>query len=293
MQCHLGSKTLHVPGLLVQSVYTTSSGKPLAAVDGFVNGHNSSLRERWGGWYVTGKHPGELHLGNAFVADADHPELTDLQTGANVTDLRDRFNASRYLSVHSDLVALLVLEHQVRMQNLITRANYETRYALDDQARQSAGVNNVRPGWPQQRIALAGELLLEYMLFRNEAPLKGPVKGTSAFAAQFERVGPRDSKGRSLRQLDLRTRLLRYPCSFLIYSAAFDALPQEMKTYLWQRLQHILMGQDQSTTYTTMTAQDRQDVLGILLETKPEFAAWMRIAAQSKPEKASWDSNHE
>jgi hypothetical protein len=62
----------------------------------------------------------------------------------------------------------------------------------------------------------------------------------------------------------------------LIYSTAFDALPQEMKTYLWRRLQEILTGQDRSTTYATMTQQDRQAVLEILIETKPEFAAWVR-----------------
>src|SRR5437667_12204085 len=111
------------------------------------------------------------------------------------------------------------------MQNLITRANYETRYALDQQATDGGR-------WAQQRIALAGEMLLEYMLFRNEAALKGPVKGTSSFAAEFQNGGPRDFKGRSLRQLDLKTRLLRHPCSFLIYSTAFDALPLEMKRYL-------------------------------------------------------------
>lgn len=273
MQCHLDQKTLNVPGLLVRSVHTASNGMPVATVDGFVSGHNSALAERWGGWYVTGTHSGDRHLGNAFVTNLDHPERADFSTGANVTDLRDWFDTSPYLSPHSDLVALLVLEHQVRMQNLITRANYETRYALDEQNTQAT---RTTPDWPQQRIALAAEMLLEYLLFRNEAQLKGPVKGTSEFAANFERSGPRDSKGRSLRQLDLQTRLSRYPCSFLIYSAAFDALPQEMKTYLWRRLEQILTGQDRRVTYATMTSRDRQDVLEILLETKPEFAAWMR-----------------
>jgi len=279
MRCHIGPKTLNVPGLVVQSVYTTSNGVPLATVDGFVNGHNCALEERWGGWYVTGTHSGDRHLGNIFVTNSDHPEQTDLSAGANVTDLRDRFDSSRYLSPHSDLVGLLVLEHQVRMQNLITRANYETRYALDEQqarATRDTSANGNFADWPRQRIALAGETLLEYLLFRNEAPLKGPVKGTSEFAAQFERGGPNDSMGRSLRQLDLQTRLLRYPCSFLIYSAAFDALLPEMKTYLWRRLHQILTGQDRSATYATMSSRDRQAVLEILLETKPEFAAWMR-----------------
>ena len=275
MRCHLGPKTLNVPGLVVQSVYTASNGMPIKTVDGFVSGHNSPLEERWAGWYVSGTHAGASHLGNILATNADHPELNDPTTGANVTDLRHHFNTNSYLSPHSDVVALLVLEHQVRMQNLITRANYEARYALDEQARRTTNTIGTASDWPQQRIALAGELLLEYMLYRNEAPLKGMVKGTSDFAAQFERIGPRDSKGRSLRQFDLQTRLARYPCSFLIYAPAFDALPTEMKSYLWRRLEQILTGQDQSTTYATMSPKDRQAILEIVMETKPEFAAWV------------------
>lgn len=287
MQCHIGPKTLNVPGLVVQSIHTASNGEPLMTVEGFVNGHNSALEERWGGWYVTGTHAGASHLGNSFATNVARPEPADLSQGNNVTDLRGRFDTSRYQSPHSDIVALLVLEHQVRMQNLITLANYETRYAREELAAHSTLQFNsdlTKPGtpdtiagtnsdWPQQRIARAAERLLEYMLFRNETQLKGLVKGTSGFAAQFECSGPRDSKGRSLRQLDLKTRLFKYPCSYLIYSDAFDALPQEMKTYLWQRLRQILSGEDRSATYATMTPEDRQAVLEILLETKPEFAA--------------------
>jgi hypothetical protein len=276
MQCHLGPKTQNVPGWLVQSIRTTSNGVPIATVDGFVNGHNSPLEERWAGWYVTGTHAAETHLGNIFFTEANLFEPPSRTGGANVTELHSRFDTTGYLSPHSDIVALLVLEHQVRMQNLITRANYETRYALDEQAQRATNSTSISSNWPQQRIALAAETLLEYMLFRNEAPLKGAVKGTSAFAVQFERVGPRDSKGRSLRQLDLQTRLARYSCSFLIYSPAFDALPTEMKSYLWRRLEQILTGQDRSASYATMSARDRQDVREILLETKPEFAASVR-----------------
>lgn len=276
MQCHLSPETQNVPGWLVQSIRTTSTGVPIATVDGFVNGHNSPLEERWAGWYVTGTHAAATHLGNVFFYEANPFESTSLTGGDNVTDLRSRFDTTGYLSPHSDIVALLVLEHQVRMQNLITRANYETRYALDEQAQRVTNSTSISSDWPQQRIVLAAEPLLEYMLYRNEAPLKGSVKGTSDFAAQFERTGPRDSKGRSLRQLDLKTRLSRYSCSFLIYSPAFDALPTEMKSYLWRRLEQILTGQDQSATYATMSARDRQDVFEILYETEPEFAASVR-----------------
>jgi hypothetical protein len=267
MQCHLGPKTVNVPGLVVRSVLTDSNGVGLSQVADFVNGHNSPLPERWGGWYVTGTHERDQHLGNLFFTDADASTIepkAQSEAPAFVTDLRDRFDTSRYLSPHSDIVALLVLEHQTRMQNLITRAGYETRYAL-------AETN----AWATQRIAQAGEMLLEYLLFRNEAPLKGAVRGTSGFAAEFESAGPQASRGRSLRQFDLETRLFRHPCSYMVYAPAFDALPREMKSYLWRRLEEILTGQDSSAAYATMTGRDRQEVLEILLETKPEFAAWV------------------
>jgi hypothetical protein len=309
LQCHLGPMTRNVPGLVVKSVYTACDGTAVAAVDDFVNGHNSALEQRWGGWYVTGTHSGAAHLGNIFVAATSHLDQIDVSSGANVTDLGDRFEHERYLSRHSDLVALLVLEHQVGMQNLITHANYEASYALDELARRSAiearandpyskavlspNAANTLPGakcaasalapgcacpaadWPHQRMAMAGEMLLEYMLFRNEALLHGAVKGTSDFAVQFQQTGPRASDGRSLRQLDLHTRLFRYPCSFLIYSDEFDALPQTLKSYLWERLHQILTGQDRREPYDTLSREDRKNVLEILRETKPEFAAWL------------------
>ena len=121
------------------------------------------------------------------------------------------------------------------MRNLIAHAAYETRFASRDRlaARESDG--KLRD-WSDERMANAAEPLLEYMLFRDEQPLKGKVTGTSGLAEDFSRQGPRDRKGRSLRELDLRTRLFVYPCSYLIYSRTFDGLPAEMKELVWRRV---------------------------------------------------------
>ena len=162
MQCHLGPKTLEVPGPLLRSVLTAGDGYPLAQVDGFILGHGCPIDRRWGGWYVTGSVSGDVHLGNS----------------------RADYDASRYLSPASDIVALMLLAHQVKMDNLITRANYEARFALDPQMAAQA------PEWAKRRIANAAEPLLEYMLFRDEAILKGPVKGASTFAKEFEQKRP-------------------------------------------------------------------------------------------------------
>jgi len=296
LRCHESGRTQWVPGLFVRSVRTGRDGTPLATVQEFTSGHSSSLAVRWAGWYVSGKHvsdgaiakglrtlgkgQGEFHLGNLF-SEPDGPDNVDVLDGANITDLRPFFDAPRYLSRHSDIVALLVLEHQVGMHNLITHAGYETRFALAELQRKGRPLPepnalSLTNPWPEVRIAQTAEDLLKYMLFRDEAPLQGPVVGTSSFANDFQRGGPIASGHRSLRQLDLRTRLFRHPCSFLIYSSSFDALPDVIKNYLWRRLEAILTGSDTSEVFSTMTAEDRRAVLEILRQTKPEFAAWLQ-----------------
>jgi hypothetical protein len=156
------------------------------------------------------------------------------------------------------------------MHNLLTQANYETRLALAQGGQSAAPSDESRA-----RIEQAGERLLEYMLFRREALLDGPVQGSTHFAAEFACGGPRDSHGRSLRELQLKTRLFRYPCSYLVYSPAFDGLPQEMRNYLWMRLEQILTGREPNEPYASMAASDRTAVLQILSDTKPEFKAWL------------------
>jgi hypothetical protein len=285
MQCHLGPKTLHVPGVFVRSNFTAPDGTPLSQITDFVSGHNSPLKDRWGGWYVTGTHANDVHLGNLTVPNRENLDKVDLAAGGNITSLADRFDTSRYLSPGSDIVALLVLEHQIRMQNYITQANYETRYALHER-KQLKETSGPQYAWTKRRIAVAGEALLTYMLFRDEAALKGEVRGTSNFARDFPKTGPRDRTGRSLRDFDLKTRLFRYPCSYLLYSPSFDALPDEMRAYLYRRLYEVLSGKERSGLYASLTAEDREAVFAILLDTKPDFAAFVkakRLALPSSP----------
>jgi hypothetical protein len=272
--CHQGGKTMFWPGLVAKSVHTTVGGKPLSREVAFSLGHETPIGFRWGGWYVTGALDGVArkgsHLGNTFAADPDYPGQAAQTLGPHLKDLKGVLGSARYLSASSDIVALLVFEHQTRMDNLLTQANYETRLALA-RGDQSAGLSDEA----RARIEQAGERVLEYMLFRREAPLDGRVHGTTRFAAEFARGGPRDSRGRSLRELQLETRLFRYPCSYLVYSPAFDGLPEEMKNYLWMRLEKILTGRELNEPYRSMAESDRAAVLEILCDTKPAFKAWL------------------
>jgi hypothetical protein len=255
-QCHVGAATLGVPGLVVRSVHAERTGYALLDAPAFVTDHRSPLQQRWGGWYVTGTHGSQLHMGNQTVESRDDPEL-DLSVGANVTDLTHYFDKYAYLQPTSDIVSLMMLEHKTRMTNLITRLGWETRLGMDE-----------------ARLAATAEELVRYMLFADETPLTAPIKGSAAYAAEFTARGPKDRRGRSLRDLDMTTRMLRYPCSFLIYSAQFDGLPQSAKDRVYRRLYSVLSGEDQSAAYARLNQADRQAILEILRDTKKDLAAY-------------------
>jgi hypothetical protein len=170
-------------------------------------------------------------------------------------------------------VAHLVLAHQTQMHNLITLTNYQTRLALYAKAQQNKTAGNQSAGTlsetARKQYEKPAEELLRYLLFANEVPLTDPVKGTSGFAEEFAARGPRDPKGRSLRDFDLRTRIFKYPCSYLIYSEAFDAIPAPAKEYIYHRLLEVLTGREQGPEFAKLSPEDRRAILEILVATKP------------------------
>ncbi|MBI1347685.1 hypothetical protein GC163_15525 [bacterium] len=270
--CHGGSQTRNVPGHVVRSVYPDASGQPLLASGSYRTDHATPLNHRWGGWYVTGLHSSQTHLGNRIYHGRpdDSSPLDD--SGYNVTDLAQRIRTSAYLSAHSDLVALLVLEHQAGGHNALTRAAFDSRSALYREDRLNTELKEP-PGhrWESTLTILdsSAQLLVDYFLMRNAVTFTEPVSGTSTFAADFVRQGPRDSAGRSLRDFDLQTRLFRYPCSYLVYTASFDALPAELRQRFWQKMDDVLSGRDSSSKFEHLSTADRQAVREILAETKP------------------------
>jgi hypothetical protein len=206
----------------------------------------------------------------------DFPRLESLRVG-NVENLDGFFDTKPYVTDKSDIVALLVLEHQVNAQNAIVRLAYDTRSALYDKAqgRATALVEQADGSKVEQttdeRIAAAAEQLLETFLFSDQIEYTAPIDGLPAFQKQFASRAVRDSHGRSLRDFDLRKHLFKYPLSYEIYSPAFDALPAEAKTVVYRRLGEILRGEDRSAPYAGLTAADRTAILEILRDTKPDF----------------------
>jgi hypothetical protein len=271
LQCHISGATLGVPGLMVRSVYPDKLGMPLFAAGSFVTDHRSPLKERWGGWYVSGTHGSQVHMGNALVRDRTQTGNLDTDGTQNITDLAGHLDTSAYLTPHSDIVALMALEHQTHMTNLIIRVGFETRLAVHDSAAMNKALGGPESELTEsatRRINNAVEELLEYMLFTQETRLSEPVRGVSGFSEVFARSGPRDRKGRSLRDLDLKTRLLRYPCSYLIYSEAFDQLPDIARERFYRRLWEVLAGGDMTPKFASLSAKDRKAIFEILQETK-------------------------
>jgi hypothetical protein len=221
-------------------------------------------------------------MGNVNVPRPAHhepPPKLDFAAGTNVADLHGRCEVAPYLSPHSDIVALMVLEHQAHLHNLITRANFHTRLALRDEAAMNRALGrplDERLDSTLSRVKSVGEPLVKYLLFAEEAPLTDRVEGTSAFAAEFSARGPRDRQGRSLRDFDLEKRMFRYPLSYLIYSEAFDSLPDLARDYVYRRLWHILSGEDKTGKFGHLTDADRQAVMAILCETKPDLPDYWR-----------------
>jgi hypothetical protein len=276
--CHASSQTQSVPGHLLRSVFADAQGQPLLSEGTYRVDQTTPFEQRWGGWYVTGTHGKQTHLGNLIVRTPRVARPVENPDSQNVTDLGDRIEKAAYLSAHSDLVALMVLEHQTEAHNLLTRANFEGRLAVameeslnremklpPDHSWDSTGV----------RIRSVGEALLRYLLFSQEPPLTEKVCGTSNFAQEFSQRGPCDARGRSLRDFDLEKRLFRYPLSYLIYSPSFAALPDRVKEYVWQRLDEVLTGKDTSKPFAHLSPEDRQAIREILLATHPNVpASW-------------------
>jgi hypothetical protein len=253
LTCHHSYATVGVPGMLVRSV-----GQ-------FEVDHRLPLEQRWGGWYVTGASGALHHRGNIDV-DRLFESPAPVTEGLNWSTLEGRFDTAAYLTPSSDIAALMVFDHQMHAINLITRLGWEARVA-------HAVASD--PGY-HNRMTEAATELVDYLLFVDEAPIAQKMQGSTKFAAAFSADGTRDAVGRSLHQLDLERRLSRYPCSYIIDTPQFDALPDDAKKLVYERLWQVLSGRDKDPKYAHLSAADRSAVLGILRDTKKEARAYFQ-----------------
>jgi hypothetical protein len=269
LQCHQGTTTLGIPGIMITSVYPSGDGTPAFRGAALATDHRSPFGDRWGGWYVTGTMGSERHMGNAVAHDSAQPRNLDRTGAQNLLSLGRRFDATNYLAKTSDIVALMTLEHQTRMTNLMIRSAWDARVAMLKGALDSEA---------SQRIDGDVEAMVAYMLFTDETKIYDPIQGVSSFTATFPQRGPRDRQGRSLRDFDLQTRMFKYPLSYMIYSETFDSMPDVVRERVYRRLYDVLTGKDTSKTFARLSEGDRLAIFEILVDTKAGLPAYWKAA---------------
>lgn len=291
LQCHDSFSLTGggVPRHILGSGPTDENGQLASHELWRITADTTPIRERWGGWYVTGTHGDQLHMGNVVAGGPDGWRLAGrrgpgaggaglgagdaaaaARRGGNLTDLGELIDVTPYLGAHSDIVALLVAEHQVTVQNLITLVGYRvrTRLHIDEQAGLSPGEMSPRTA---RLVEGLGESLVRALFLVGSPRFESPIEGTSTFVADFMAGGRRDALGRSLRDLDLRTRLFRHPLSYLVHSPEYDALPARARAYVDGRILGILRGEEGGRDFAHLSAGDREAILSILRDTKPEI----------------------
>lgn len=264
--CHMTGDTSGVPGLVMFSSTPEDGGDRYMNIS--ITDHRTSYGERFGGWFVTGAASSVLHRGNRV------PALAERQGRATLETLDGLFPSDGYPAHTSDIAALLTFSHQTQMVNALTRASWEARVA-DPALHPNAPARMEFVGSAMKGVAVD---VVDYMVFADEPPLPAAVANRSRFVERFAAIGPRDRQGRSLYELDLNSRLLKYPCSYMIYSPAFDALPMLVKTPIYERLWAVLSGDVRDARYGALPFSSRLAIVEILRETKPDLPAYFRSA---------------
>ncbi len=270
LNCHLGPATSGVPGVFIGSVFPGPTGTP-SPVDAIITDHRTEFKDRWGGWYINATSGQQEDRSNAVASNPALPLELDIGARQNQTHLYGKVDTDGYLEPLSDIVSLMTFEHQTQMTNYITRVGWEWRILEQE------GDRDI-----MQRAQFDSdvEALVAYMLFADEVPLPEPLEGVSTFTKTFPKRGPHDERGRSLRNFDLETRLFRYPLSYMVYSEAFEALPESVLEKIYSRLYDVLTGTDQEEKFAHLSGDDRRNILEILRETKPSLPAYWKSSAR-------------
>lgn len=285
LNCHAGSSNQDLPGLMVRSVYPSDSGLPLFEAGTFHTRHSSPIHERWGGWYVTGEVESETHLGNAIATVAEKQfggVALDPIADGRVDRLDALFDAAPYPhGGQSDVVALMVLEHQTGVHNVLVEANLTTQATLHRHAEMKKAFNepvdSPLSDTNERILDRLAEKVLHEMLYVDEIEVPGGIEGEIAFQNAFKSNARKSADGRSLKDFRLYGRLMKYRCSHLIYSEAFANLPREMRTRILDKLHSILTRPDAWPDYAHLGDSERRHILAILSETLSDLpASWKK-----------------
>lgn len=276
LRCHGGNFIRGIPGVFARSVFTSEEGEPLLRFGTEIVDFRTPFTNRWGGWYVTGKHGIALHRGNVMARQKDDQVVVDFREGANITDLSRFFDTSAYLTNSSDIVALMVFEHQLAMQNTLTRASLNSRRMLDYQQKLQHDLKEAvteEPAYESVKSVFdsAAREVVDDLLFKDEAQLPDGIEGAPAFQRVFTANAPRTAGGDSLKDFQLQGRLFKNRCSYLIYSDVFRGLPKPLMKRVCERLSRAIRTADPDPRYSYLGNEERSRIVSILRETYPDL----------------------
>ena len=272
LECHAGSATNFLPGPLGRSVFPDIRGRSLGSVDSYeLIGHNVPISERWGGWYVTGAHPSLKHMGNSIAYRSSNKKELKLKVMKSKLDSDRIFESSKYPNSDSDIVALLIFDHQVGIHYELVEAAYKARQAIYN-SEKLGGSNEAEL---EEAISSITDNLVSHLLMKDETKLSGEVLSLSrdsTFIGNFKNTSKNDSEGRSLRDLDLKNRIFKYPCSYMIYSKSFTALPEILRNSIFKQIRGVLSNKIKVGEYDYISDEKKLELLEILGETIPFFS---------------------
>jgi hypothetical protein len=263
LTCHVSDTTLDVPGMIARSNTVGEDGNLMPETGSQNVSHRTPHPDRWGGWFVTSEDAAPPYAQMAHRGNITFSGHGNTSNQVFVDWLNASPTSHGYLSSSSDIVALLAFDHQMHAINLLTRLNWESRVAAS--AGEAGATSGALP-------ALVNELA-DYLLFADEAPPLAALTPPTDFAASLEARTPRDRRGRSFGQLDAVNRLLRYPCSYMVYSDAFNGLPKAVRAAVYNRMLAVLSGREARAARVRLTPAESRAILEILRDTKPDFPA--------------------
>jgi hypothetical protein len=259
MNCHASDETRYVPGLVVKSVIPGPGGGSLTAYRLGETGHGVPFDQRFGGWYVTGRHSITNHWGN-LTGRLAAGELTTISNPPGA-----RFSFEKYPGPASDILPQLLHEHQAGFVNRGVEAAYRARAALHA----SGGTLTSAQAAELDEQA---RIVTRYLLFSDEAPLPpSGVEGDEAYKMDFLRTRRATADGISLKDFDLKTRLFKYRCSYMIYSTVFSGLPTPMKDRIYRQLAAALSSTKPEKEYDYLPRTEKEAIRRILRATLTDF----------------------
>lgn len=255
--CHATNATQRLPGLIAESVAPLPNGGSYESYRGKEQGHQIPLADRFGGWHVTSSKPfGPSHEGAYAQTTPNGVRIVRIKPG-EMSDLR------KHLVPTSDILAHLVHEHQLGFDNRVVQASYLGR-EMEAKGKLDAS--------DEERLNDKAREIVRYMLFADEAKLPaGGISGDPQFIKDFQRNKKPAAGGVSLKDFDLRTRMFKHRCSYMIYTPQWEKMPAIIKSRIYAGMKAALAGKDRSFAY--LGDEERRNIVAILRATLPDLPA--------------------